>query len=172
MKRSSIPHIILMGVAGSGKTTLGVALAQRLDRHFVDADDHHPPANRLKMAAGRALSDADRQPWLDTLANLLASSPPLILACSALRHAYRQHLSAHCTNPPRFIWLDVPEPILQQRLEQREANSQHFMPASQLRNQLDTLEAPHANEHILRIPADQPVDAIVNEVCSALTGSA
>lgn len=158
-----------MGVAGSGKTTVGVALAQRLDLPFVDADDHHPPANRLKMAAGRALTDADRQPWLDTLADFLATSSPLILACSALRHAYRQHLAQRCTTPPQFVWLDVPEAVLQQRLEQRQADSQHFMPASQLRNQLDTLEPPHPDEPILHLHANQPIDTLVNQITQHLS---
>lgn len=160
-----------MGVSGCGKTTVGQALAQRLGLPFVDADDHHPPANRLKMAAGRALTDADRQPWLDTLADLLAASTPLVLACSALREAYRQHLARPCPVTPQFVWLDVPESIVRQRLEQREIDSQHFMPASQLRNQFDTLEPPRPNEAVLHVQANQPIGALVARITENLPPS-
>src|SRR6185295_16924163 len=89
--------IVVMGVSGSGKSTVGAALAQRLRVPFADADDYHPAANIAKMTAGHALDDDDRKPWLETIGNWLADHPDGgVMSCSALKHVYRDQLRSHC----------------------------------------------------------------------------
>lgn len=130
-----------MGVAGSGKSTVGKLLAEQAAAAFLDADDFHPPTNRAKMAAGQPLDDADREPWLAALAEELRkldhTEQSFVLACSALKQSYRDQLQAAA---PRLmvVWLDVPEETLRTRLQQRS----HFFPAELLASQLTTLELP------------------------------
>lgn len=130
---------LVMGVSGSGKTTVGKALAALLHCPFFDADDFHPAANRDKMSRGLALTDEDRQPWLQAIAEKIsAETQPFVLACSALRESYRLQLLAAC---PRLliIHLHGTRELLLERIQQREG---HFMPASLLDSQLATLENP------------------------------
>lgn len=131
-----------MGVAGCGKTTVGRALAERLGCTFLDADDHHPPANIDKMGRGIPLQDEDRWPWLDRLNALLAQAQKegrsTVLACSALRQRYRERL-ARGLNHVRWIHLAGDFDLIQSRLEQRKG---HYMKAGMLRSQFDALEAP------------------------------
>lgn len=129
-------HIGVMGVCGAGKTTIGQALAARLGRPFVDADDFHPPANRAKLAAGVALGDLDRGPWLTALGRRLDAAPqPLVLACSALKASYRTMLG-----PFVWIWLTGDPLIIQARLQARRG---HFMNPELLASQIAELEPPH-----------------------------
>jgi len=134
--------IIVMGVSGVGKTTLGRALAGELGWRFVDADDVHPAANVEKMAAGVALTDEDRAPWLERLRGLIAQAleqeESLVLACSALRRSYRQRLAVEPAQI-RWVYLTAPAAVLAQRLSERTG---HFMPPGLLESQLATLEPP------------------------------
>ena len=152
--------IIVMGVAGSGKTTVGTALAVALGWRFVDADDHHSPASVAKMARGEPLDDADRRPWLDDLRAIieeaLARGDGLVLACSALKASYRARLApAGAGGRVRFVYL-AGTPELHGRLAQRAG---HFMKAAMLDSQLATLEAP---ADALAVDAALPVAPIVS----------
>ena len=151
-----------MGVSGSGKTTLGRALAARLGLPFADADDYHPETNLAKMARGEPLDDRDRAPWLARLADLLrehARQTGLVLACSALKRAYREQLRS-AGAPVTFIYLEGSFEVIEARLDRR---SGHFMPARLLRSQFDALEAPaHAIVVDLELPTEEQVALVVD----------
>ena len=127
--------IIIAGVSGSGKSTVGKLLAERLGCEFADADDYHPPENIAKMKAGIPLDDADRAGWLEALGDHLASRENIVLACSALKRIYRDRLRG-MAGPLEFFVLSLDKESLMQRLESRD----HFMPASLLDSQRATLE--------------------------------
>ena len=127
--------IIVAGVSGSGKTTIGMLVAQRLGYQFADADAFHPPENIAKMSAGTPLTDEDRAGWLDTMGAYLAERDHVVLACSALKRAYRDRLR-ELAGPIRFFVLTADAALLRERLEERE----HFMPPALLDSQLATLE--------------------------------
>jgi gluconokinase len=150
--------LVVMGVSGSGKSTVGAALAQRLRVPFADADDFHPAANIAKMTAGHALDDEDRRPWLDALGNWLASHPDgAVLSCSALKRAYRDRLRDFCPDL-EFVHLHGERAVIERRQSSRPG---HFMPASLLDSQFATLEPLAADERGLLVDVDQSVDAIV-----------
>lgn len=157
-----------MGVSGAGKTSLGAALAGRLDAQFVDADDLHPPANRAKMAAGEPLNDADRAPWLDAVAQVIArwaaAREDGVVACSALKRAYRDRLRAA---DPRLVtvFLDVGKDELKRRLSERRG---HFFPPDLLASQLATLERPEPDEQPVVVPGDLTLSAAVDAASSQL----
>jgi gluconokinase len=146
--------LVLMGVSGCGKTSVGAILANQLGWTFYDADDFHPPANVEKMRAGIALTDADRWPWLDRLSALLRgkeqSGEDAILACSALRQVYRDRLAQGCKDV-RWFFLRGPFELIQSRLATRKG---HYMNPALLRSQFATLEEP-ANATVVDI-ADTP----------------
>jgi gluconokinase len=150
--------IVVMGVSGSGKTTTGRALAAALDWSFADADDLHPPANLAKMAAGTPLTDADRAPWLDAvrerIATALATDAPAIIACSALKQAYRDHLFVN-RQRMRLIYLRGSRELLAARLA---ARAGHFMPAALLDSQLAALEEPA--DALIADPAAPPATLV------------
>ncbi|MFE8605059.1 gluconokinase [Archangium violaceum] len=150
--------IIVMGVSGSGKTTVGQRLAAALGCQFRDADDFHPPGNIAKMAAGIALTDEDRAPWLTVLRerveNTLAAGEALVLACSALKRAYRERLTVDAARQ-RWVYLRVPREILARRLM---ARTGHYMPAVLLDSQLAALEVP---EDALVVEATADPDTLV-----------
>lgn len=154
-----------MGVAGSGKTHVGCALAARLDWAFFDADDFHPPENIARMSGGAPLSDLDREPWLDALVALLqrldSEGRDAVLACSALRARFRERLRAGAENV-RFVHLEAPAELLQRRLTTRE---KHFMPATLLESQLAALEPPDGE---LAVDASLPAEEIVERIRAAL----
>jgi gluconokinase len=150
--------IVVMGVSGSGKSTVGAALAQRLRVPFADADDFHPAANIEKMTAGHALDDADRRPWLDSIGQWLAAHPDGgVMSCSALKLAYRDQLREHCPRVEFLHLVGTPE-VIGRRQASRPG---HFMPASLLASQFETLEPLLADEHGVDVDVDQDIDSIV-----------
>jgi len=154
---------VLMGVSGAGKTTLGVLLARKIGARFADADDYHPAANKQKMAAGQPLSDADRQPWLETLNGVLknwfAEGYSGVMACSALKQGYRTTLAAGMPEGAViFCMVEVPESVLQQRLAERR---HEFMNPALLKSQLATLEVPEGQ---LTVRNEAPPEAVVEEI--------
>ena len=160
--------VVLMGVAGSGKTSVGRRLAADLGWRFVEGDDLHGEASRAKMAAGIALEDADRWPWLDDLGTVLAAThargASAVATCSALRRAYRDRLRARCPRL-RLVHLVLPAAVLAERLGRRQG---HYMPASLLPSQLATLEPPAPDEAVIEIDGDRPLDEIIGAVRRAL----
>jgi gluconokinase len=130
--------LLVMGVSGVGKTTIGRALAGELDWRFVDADRYHPPANVAKMAAGIPLADEDRWPWLETLNRVLRKEENAVLACSALKQAYRSRISAGLGSF-RIVHLQGSFELIAARLAER---PHHYMPASLLGSQFAALEPP------------------------------
>jgi gluconokinase len=130
--------VLVMGVSGSGKNTIGEPLAQRLGCKFIDGDDYHPPENVKKMAAGIPLQDAVRWPWLDRLNRMLRDEKDAVVACSALKEAYRQRLLAGIADFA-IVHLRGSFELIRSRVEQRR---HRYMPASLLQSQFDTLEPP------------------------------
>jgi gluconokinase len=130
--------VLVMGVAGVGKTTIGALLAKRLGWRFLDADDYHPPQNVAKMKAGIPLEDADRWPWLAHLNRVLKEEPNAVLACSALKQVYRERLSQGVKGFV-VVYLHGTTALIRSRMETR---SHRYMPASLLDSQLAALEPP------------------------------
>jgi gluconokinase len=157
--------IVLMGVSGSGKTTVGVPLAQALGGEFVEGDDYHPPANVAKMRQGIPLDDADRRPWLETLSaeigRWLSAGRTVVLACSALKRSYRAILRGERPGV-RFVHLTGSAPLIRARLAGRRG---HYMPASLLDSQLAALEEPL---DAIVVAVDRPPAEIVAGILTAL----
>ena len=130
--------VVLMGVSGAGKTTLGEALSRRLGWRFIDADDYHSEANVAKMAAGRPLDDGDRWPWLERLNSILREEKNAVLACSALKERYRERL-ARGIEDLRWVYLKGEPGLIRSRLAQRR---HRYMPAALLESQFAALEPP------------------------------
>ncbi len=147
-----------MGVSGSGKSTVGAALAHRLRVAFVDADTLHPPANIAKMAAGEPLNDDDRYPWLEKVGEWLAGHRDGgVVSCSALKRKYRDQLRGHCP-PVEFLHLAGAPELISGRLAGRPG---HFMPALLLRSQFEALQPLGADEAGITVDAGHDVGAIV-----------
>ncbi|MGV0655925.1 gluconokinase [Mycolicibacterium thermoresistibile] len=155
-----VPGIVVMGVSGCGKSTVGAALARRLGVPFADADDFHPPANIAKMASGRPLDDPDRLPWLEAVGRWSAGQPGgAVVACSALRRSYRDRLRRHRGDLVFLHLTGEPEVIARRQA----GRTGHFMPSSLLRSQFDTLEPLQPDEPGATVDVDRSVDAIVDE---------
>lgn len=159
-------RVVIMGVSGCGKSSVGAALGARLGVGYRDGDDLHPPANVEKMRQGTALTDADRWPWLDRVAADLAQDAPLIIGCSALKRAYRDRVRAGAGGPVTFVHLAGNRAVIAERLGQRRG---HFMPSSLLDSQFATLELPGPDEAIT-VDIDQPLDAIVAAILTEMQG--
>jgi gluconokinase len=154
-----------MGVAGSGKTAVGMQVAQKLDWIFLDADNFHPPANIEKMKHGIPLNDQDRAPWLqrlhDELQHQMSEGRSVILACSALKESYRSVLRDE-VSPPTFVYLDVDPQTIRDRLQHRTA---HFFPKELMESQFAALEKP---KDAIIIDARKPLADVVSHVIEAL----
>lgn len=157
---------ITMGVSGSGKTTLGSRLAEHLGCQFIDGDDLHPQENVRKMKNSIPLNDDDRWPWFAKLADTINTKSPnagLIIACSALKRSYRDYLRAKSTGPLRFLFLDVPQTVILERLKKRD---HHFMPIALLETQFATLEVLGEHEKdVLSISPDETIGAVMERIC-------
>ena len=164
----SLCALIVMGVSGAGKSTVGEALAAQLGWRYEDGDAFHPASNVAKMHAGRPLTDDDRWPWLHAIADeidrVCKAGSHVVIACSALRRAYRDVLT-HGRKDIRLVFLDGTEPVIGDRLSHRKG---HFMPPGLLASQFATLEPPGADEHAVRVSIDAPVESIVDDVLDQL----
>ena len=162
------PVLVVMGVSGSGKTTVGLALAARLAWVFEDGDDLHPVTNIAKMKSGKPLDDADRVPYLANVAAWIDrradAGEPGVVTCSALKKAYRAELTR---DRPwvRIVFLEGSSALIGERMAHRTG---HFMPPSLLGSQFEALEPPGPDENPVVIPVDQPLEAQVDEVVQAL----
>ncbi len=156
--------VVVMGVSGAGKTTIGEALARRLGCRFIDADDYHPPENVARMAAGTPLEDEDRWPWLDKLNLLLKKEKQAVVACSALKEAYRRHLTAGLSDY-EIVYLYGSRKLIRSRMK---ARPHRYMPASLLDSQFAALEPP-ARAIAIDVAADPGscVEAIVSRLRAA-----
>ena len=161
-------QVVVMGVSGSGKSTIGALIAQSLAVPFLDADGLHPQANIVKMASGVPLTDADRWPWLalvgQALSNAGAAGTGLVIACSALKRVYRDAIVAAAPQV-QFVHLAGTLDVLGNRLEGR---SEHFMPPALLRSQLATLEELQGDEPGFAVDIDQPALNVVTESVARL----
>jgi gluconokinase len=160
-------RLVIMGVSGCGKSTVGEGLAKALHLPFLEGDSLHPPRNVALMAAGTPLTDEDRAGWLDTIAARLAALPDdegLVVSCSALKRAYRDRLRRAAPDV-RFVHLHGTPVLLAQRLQQR----QHlYMPPTLLDSQLATLEMPTADEHVIALNIADPVPQLLQQTLQAL----
>jgi gluconokinase len=158
---SAVAALVVMGVAGCGKSSLGAALARARGWPLLEGDDHHSTVNRARMRQGIALTDADRAGWLAELGTLLAARHPCVLTCSALRQAYREQLRAALPGLA-FVFMDIDEPQALQRVASR--GGEHFFPASLVAAQFATLESPLGEPNVLRVDALEPLPALVKQV--------
>ncbi len=150
--------VVVMGVSGSGKSTVGAALARRLRVPFADADDLHPRANIEKMTAGHPLDDEDRRAWLDEVGKWLAGHRNGgVMSCSALKRRYRDHLRAHCPTAG-FLYLSGSPEVIGARQAARKG---HFMPTALLDSQFDALEPLESDERGVVVDVGQDIDHIV-----------
>ena len=154
-------RVVVMGVSGSGKTTVGQAVAERLGIPFYDGDDFHSKENKEKMHRGVPLTDADRAPWLAAIADFLKGKTDWVLACSALKAAYREVLNIG--DDIRFVYLKGSEEVLEKHLRERHG---HFFNPHLLKSQLATLEEP-TDAYV--IDCNQSIEKLINEVVTLLT---
>jgi carbohydrate kinase (thermoresistant glucokinase family) len=157
------PRVVVMGVSGCGKSTVGRLLADALRVHYVEGDDLHPPDNVARMAAGTPLTDVDRHGWLQEVAGQLANATSqargVVVSCSALKRSYRDQLRRAAPDLC-FVHLQGPADLLRERLAQRRG---HYMPPSLLQSQLDTLEPPAADERALALDIALPPQQLATE---------
>jgi gluconokinase len=163
------PHaLIVMGVSGSGKTTIGEELARRIGWRYEDADTFHPASNVAKMSAGHPLTDEDRWPWLRAIADEIdrasAAGERVVIGCSALRRIYRDVL-VHGRHDVRIVYLEGTQALIAGRLGERKG---HFMPPGLLTSQFGTLEPPAPDEHAVTVSIDAPAETIVDNILSQL----
>jgi carbohydrate kinase (thermoresistant glucokinase family) len=160
------PLVVIMGVSGSGKSTVGTELAKRIQVPYLEGDTLHPAANVEKLRAGQPLNDEDRGPWLEAVARSLVDhiDRGLVVGCSALKRSYRRTI---CQLAPGalFVHLTAPEAVLARRLRTRLG---HFMPVALLASQLETLEPLDGREGGMTIDATQPVHEVVNAIIEKL----
>jgi gluconokinase len=160
--------LIVMGVSGSGKSTIADKLAERLRWTFEDGDRFHPASNVAKMSAGHPLTDEDRRPWLQAIADeinrVCSAGQHAVIACSALKRAYRDIL-VHGRTDVRMVFLKGTQELIASRLAQRKG---HFMPPGLLVSQFSTLEPPDGSENPITVSIDASVDAIVDDIVRQL----
>ena len=162
--------VVAMGVCGSGKTSVGKVIASRMNWPFIEGDDLHPPANKAKMASGVPLTDEDRWPWLDLIADRMRAidkaGGSAVVACSALRQAYRDRLRRSGADL-RFLHLTGEAGLIRQRMKGRNG---HFMPAGLLDSQLATLESARVDEALYEVDISENVGDLAEDAIRSLTG--
>jgi gluconokinase len=160
--------LVVMGVSSSGKSTIAKALAERLGWRFADGDDFHPKANVEKQRQGQPLTDDDRWPWLQSIADEIdratASGEKIVIACSALKRAYRD-LLLHGRDDIRIVYLNGSRELIAKRMA---ARKNHFMPPTLLDSQFRTLEVPGPDERPITVSIDDAVDGIVSAIIRQL----
>nr|WP_297532334.1 gluconokinase [uncultured Roseateles sp.] len=162
----SAPAIVVMGVAGCGKTSVGQALAQALGWPFIEGDAHHAPASIAKMQAGQPLTDEDRWGWLERLGQMLAEQSPVVLSCSALKRAYRDRLRGACP-ALRFVFIDIDRALALQRVAERA--DRHFFSTTLVDSQFATLESPVGEPGVITVPATLSLAQQVDQALALLT---
>ncbi|WP_246102869.1 gluconokinase [Rhizobium straminoryzae] len=159
-------RIVLMGVAGCGKSSVGETLAARLGAVYVDGDELHPPENITKMSRGEPLTDEDRWPWLTRVGRSLASAEGIrIIGCSALKRRYRDLIRHEAVSPVVFVHLSGSRDLIAGRMA---ARTGHFMPTSLLDSQFAALELPEADEQAITVDIGQPLEAVVAKIATSL----
>ena len=158
-------RIVIMGVSGSGKSSVGAALSRRIGVPYLDGDDFHPPSNIDKMERGIPLTDEDRWPWLDIVARELRQRAPVIIGCSALKRAYRDRLRAGAGGTVLFVHLTGPRALIADRMSHR---SGHFMPPSLLDSQYAALEQPGPDEQAVDIDITDPPEILADRIADWL----
>ncbi|QRM57061.1 gluconokinase [Sinorhizobium sp. BG8] len=156
---SNLGPLVVMGVSGCGKSSVGKLLASQLGYRFIEGDSRHPEASVEKMRAGIALDDGDRWPWLENLGDELKAGTETVVSCSALKRSYRDLLRSRAAGPVTFVFLQGSRATLATRLAAREG---HYMPLSLLDSQLQTLELPADERDVMTIEIDQSVERIVS----------
>lgn len=152
-------RVVVMGIAGSGKSSVGRSLAQRLALPFIEGDDLHPASNVARMTAALPLTDADRWPWLEAVAAALRDAPKgAVVSCSALKRSYRDYLRSEAGGPITFVYLQAGRELLSRRLVTRKG---HFMKQSMLDSQIEALETPVDEPDVLTLDASASIDSIV-----------
>jgi gluconokinase len=159
-------RLVIMGVSGCGKSSVGVGLSTELGLIYRDGDGLHPLENVAKMRAGVALNDADRWPWLDRVGWILKTQAPVVVGCSALKRAYRDRIRAAAGGSVCFVHLAGSKDVIAGRMAQRQG---HYMPLSLLDSQFAALEPPEAEEKAISVSIDQPLNAIVAAIMRHLT---
>jgi gluconokinase len=161
--------IVVMGVSGAGKSTVGQLIAERLGCPFRDADSFHPPANIAKMSSGQPLTDEDRWPWLAAIAAWIAehraAGTTCVVTCSALKRVYRDIVTDHQRADVRLVHLVGSFDLIAARLAARKG---HFMPPALLKSQFDALEPPAADEHVITVSIDTTPEEIAARVAAQL----
>lgn len=159
-------RMVLMGVSGCGKSSVGAALQARTGARYVEGDALHPAANIAKMSAGIPLTDEDRWPWFELVAEALASEPqPVVVGCSSLKRIYRDFIRERAGPGVIFIHLSGSRAVIERRMRERTG---HFMPPSLLDSQFATLELPQADERAVTVDIDQSWDGIVDDILKGL----
>ncbi len=160
--------IVLMGVSGCGKSTIGAAVGKRLNVAFVDGDDLHPESNKQKMAAGVPLDDSDREPWLQAICDAaelaLEKQTVFVVACSALKKIYREQLRT-ISHPVTFVHLYAPQSTIAARQASRPG---HFMPPTLLASQYQTLESPTGEPNVIELSVEQSLEDSLEQLLTAL----
>lgn len=162
-----LPSLVVMGVSGTGKSSVGQELARRFGMNFIEGDDHHPQANIDKMAAGIPLNDEDRWPWLAELGEQIAAAPePVVLTCSSLKRSYRDLLrQSSKERAVLFVYLEGSRDLLMERMNARQ---RHFMPSSLLDSQLDTLEPLQFDEWAVVVDVAPPMEQVIDNADEAV----
>lgn len=165
--------IIVMGVTGCGKSSLGREIASSLDAPFLEGDEFHPEANIAKMSAGIPLTDEDRVGWLDLLAREIRqraeTGASVVMSCSALKKKYREQLNDVSGQDILYVFMDGPKEVIAARLDQRKG---HYMPPSLLDSQLEALDPPGEDEHVIRVDLRKSIAEMLGDVMNHLEVSA
>lgn len=168
---ASLPLVVVMGVSGSGKSTIAAGLAKRLGVTFVEGDDLHPHANVEKMAGGIPLTDDDRWPWLRAVGQAMEAvrqgEGGVVVSCSALKRAYRDCIRAEVNGLVRFVLLTGSRAVIAGRMAGRKG---HFMPTTLLDSQFATLELPGSDENAVTLDVAQSIEALVDQAFTAVSG--